>query len=685
DLPRPEVLMNMWSLQASSPEGGDLARQNQIIRSAVSLHNDALQNAIEYGWAYLSREMKNKKDYFDPWFYSYLTERFVADTPACLENPKDPTCIPDGDKHKFGLCGTGEYCLGYVDAFKPLKPTLTNILLGLMAARDTFHAVFTTLGCMAGDYQQYSEDCFPERKKLQPRLAAQQTDGVCLQDRTRIELLVKRGASQSSAEKAAAESPMAPPPPPATAKTSAAKAIAQLPDPSCEDLDRAALAAQKFCGVTLSLPLTCFTEQAAKSFVPYHGFSTFTTQELMKLSGKRIADLKSLWDLPKNEENLSTTPVGLLRAATANFLFNYKMAMEFPREFSPYELSHSAQDLNAEFNPLVVAFNQDVSAFSRALMDLVQEQLNGNQWKGRNKSFVADGLVTVRGLSGLESLVDTDTQNAFNAPQFQTPAGVLGNLAGIAGGAPASSNGSTTTTSTSTTGPTPQPAPPSSNLTSILPSFLSRASFPAALAAAVLPTGAQVQIGRQLTLDITPHSLPGASSAELDVKLWAGEDSPPALYKDGGASPQTDPLSRIARHNVFTRVRVESVKLFEISSFSALVQRPRKKVPLLPPLVELPGINSVLGFPLPGAKVYHRSTAIVSAIVVPTAADLAFGIAYIRDRAAVSDNTYRTISSMFQLPRNEQRLYEFNRRKTRCLSTSAQNCAINFGDLPPDR
>jgi hypothetical protein len=63
--------------------------------------------------------------------------------------------------------------------------------------------------------------------------------------------------------------------------------------------------------------------------------------------------------------------------------------------------------------------------------------------------------------------------------------------------------------------------------------------------------------------------------------------------------------------------------MFEVSSFTALVQRPRNKVPILPiPLVEIPLITDLIGLPLPGAKVYHRSTAIVSALIVPTAQTL---------------------------------------------------------------
>jgi hypothetical protein len=94
----------------------------------------------------------------------------------------------------------------------------------------------------------------------------------------------------------------------------------------------------------------------------------------------------------------------------------------------------------------------------------------------------------------------------------------------------------------------------------------------------------------------------------------------------------------VARHDTNTRVRVESLKLFDVSAFSAMLQRPRSKFPILPPFFEVPYFGSFIGWPLSGARVYHRSTAIVSAIIVPTATDLAFGIEFGTDR--VCDDTH---------------------------------------------
>jgi len=694
DLPRPEVLLNVFSMQDSSPSGRELASESELIRSAVSTHNQALQNAIEYGWAYLSRQMQNP-GYFDTDFANYLTQRFVSEPPECAAKPGGPQCVSQEQRDLWDLCPAGSYCLGYTEAFKPLKPTLSNILLGLIAAKDPFREVFTTIGCMEGKFEVYGKTCFPERDAI---ATLPGTSGLAL-------------ASENPPEHNL----------PADPKLCLAKARGMLIDelklkggPSCEDLDLAGLEAQIQCHVPVALPLGCFTVQAAKSFVPYNGFSTFTFRRLNGLAEEPIA--KAEEHLPNNESSFSTTPLGLLRAATVSFLFNYKMAQQFPREFSPYSLSHSAQELNAEFNPLVVAFNQDVAAFTRNLMQKVQDQLYNSHWytpwKGRNRSFVADGLITVRGISGVESLVDTETQSFFSVPQFQTPASVLSNLSNLAGGSSAAPNASTTTTSTSTvtgdttsgtttTAPTPQPPPPppSANLLTLLPAGLAKASLPAALVAAISPTAAQAQVGRQLTLDVTPHTLPGASSAELEVKLWAQEDSPPTLYKDGGTSPQNDPISRVARHNVFTRVRVESVKLFEVSSFSALVQRSRTKFPLIPPFVQIPVINDLIGLPLPGAKVYYRSTAIVSAIIVPTAADLALGMEYASDRAATGEGrslSFRRIASIYQLPWQQQKLYQYNQARAACFATFPQSAigitnngpsckGLTFDKLAPDR
>jgi hypothetical protein len=108
----------------------------------------------------------------------------------------------------------------------------------------------------------------------------------------------------------------------------------------------------------------------------------------------------------------------------ADFLFNYKWSTEYPHDFIPYDLTQSAQELNAEFNPLVLAFNRDVKAFTQNLETELQckheanspNRLNAAAWIGKgDETFLNDGMISVRGISGVESIVDTVTQSFFDA------------------------------------------------------------------------------------------------------------------------------------------------------------------------------------------------------------------------------------------------------------------------------
>jgi hypothetical protein len=69
----------------------------------------------------------------------------------------------------------------------------------------------------------------------------------------------------------------------------------------------------------------------------------------------------------------------------------------------------------------------------------------------------------------------------------------------------------------------------------------------------------------------------------------------------------------MASHDTTTRVRVDSIKLFEVSSFSAIVERSHSRFPLLPPFVEIPYIGTFSCIPLGAAKEFHSSTAVIVA------------------------------------------------------------------------
>jgi hypothetical protein len=558
DLPRPEVLMNVWSLQASTRDPKTASREAEIAEELVAHHNQALEDAIEQGWSYLSRQMERhnpktrQEDFFDQPFYDYVTQKFVQSSDLSRNDDQ----IGRRKRTEWGWCPPEQYCLGFTHAFEPLRPTLTNILLALIAARDSHTAASEMIKEMERPANGHAPPC----EKNPDLNAKQDPDGCptkldnaslgefhkCIDNQlTRLQTLRQQAAAQD-----------------------------------CELLDRIDAIKQVRDDHPEPLKLSCFKQQTDQSF----------------------------GDVSEQAE-FADTRVGLLRAAVADFLFNYKWSIQYPHDFVPYDLTQSAQELNAEFNPLVLAFNRDVSAFTQNLQTELQCKHDANHssrdpvsWFGRgDETFLNDGMIAVRGISGVESIVDTVTQSFFNATNPPSLTDLVKSVSDA-----------------------------EKNTPGVMKANLSANEAAVLLGALNSVQPAEAKIGRELKLDITPHALAGASSAELEVKLTAEEQGNPTRFTADKSTEDT--LSRVAKHDTTTRVRVESLKLFEVSAFSAMLQRPRSKFPLLPPFFEVPYFGSFIGWPLPGAKVYHRSTAIISAIIVPTAADLAFGIDFAADR-----------------------------------------------------
>lgn len=287
--------------------------------------------------------------------------------------------------------------------------------------------------------------------------------------------------------------------------------------------------------------------------------------------------------------------------------------------------------------------------------------------------FTNNGLVTVRTISGQEGKVNTVSQSfldAGTAPELaQVASDVFASLSAGGSGAASNTNG--------TKGG-------SNEVSNVFTPHAERLAQ-ASLAALKDYQSSQAQIGRAIKLDVTPRSLVGASAAEINISFNVDDSADPTYYSSGPVSGKPVNLSRVATHDTTTHVRIDSVRLFEISSITAVLQRPRPRLPLLPPLVELPYIGTFAGVPLPAAKEYHNSTAVLSAIVVPTAADLAYGLEFVSDRVVDPDidlaqcrwpwQPYsnlpickvRRAESMRDL--NDAPLREFNRVKIHCLAT----------------
>ncbi len=512
DFPRPEVIINTWSFQASSSDPTTTHDQGENVRKAIGRYNDAIQGGIDRGWNYLQSHIGTDPDhFFDPDFYAYLTQHYVADSPFApgeIERlTEGPAFLPSNQRSQYGICEANKYCLGYTSLFHPLRPTLTDMLLAIIASASPADHFQKTI------------------------------------------LRIENGAVSNS-------------------ENEAISAHQHNLSGDCDKLDRDA--ARDSRG---GLPMYC------------------------------------IWDEVDREFNAVPSRVRPLRAAIANFLFHYKMAEQYPHEFSAYDLSQSAQELNTELNPLIVAFNRDIAALLGYLAENAEKdpatQNGALGFSGHGTRFINNGIITVRTISGKETIVDTITQNFFDATNPPSATDVINSIGAA-----------------------------EKNIPGVLKSNLTANEAATILGVLNSVTPTDSKIGRQFKIDITPRSLSGASSAELDISMTTQETAEPTLFS--GDKSKADNISRVAQHNTQTKVRLESIKLFEISSFTAFLERSRRNFPLLLPFVELPYIGSFVSLPLPAAKEYHRSTAVMSAIVVPTAADLANGLRFVSDRVAVA-------------------------------------------------
>jgi hypothetical protein len=253
------------------------------------------------------------------------------------------------------------------------------------------------------------------------------------------------------------------------------------------------------------------------------------------------------------------------------------------------------------------------------------------------EGLVASGRVKVVSLSGNTAKVKGETVSYFDmtpppnfiVPQTGAPAqgdqsGGTGSQGGQTGGGGSQASGAGNTG--------PGSVFDQAGL-SILSPFTA-GTVTAALRALQAPEPVTVTIGRNLSLDITPHSLAEASSAELALKLTVTQPAPAVVVGTGNDHL----LDRIAKAEVETRVRIPGARLFEISNFALDVQAPRPDG--IFPIVghawngvfgRVPVLNRFFKWKREPATVYHRNLVVVSAIIAPTAADLSLGLRFHRD------------------------------------------------------
>ncbi len=679
DLPRPEMSISAWVMQNSSTDPDSVNQSSQRVRQEVRTYNDGLETTILKGWQYLQSSM-SKASYFDPAFYNYIARRVIFDGHRSI--PEGETSSIQQTAHDFlneqsaasdsieqtsenvapdaahfarqdylGACGQAQYCLGYTTLFHPIKPRLTDLMLALIAANNPPQEVNCAVDRSEGAANPTVKDACPSDSDK--NLAYDPTAlHKCTEDgyARPCEIWAELNPTRDHAKK---------PLPPVDPRT--------YPAESCEERDYLGVLQSMLRQNPTGRPqpvmfLNCFRETAAQLF------STETAN------------------------GTSVTQLGLMRAAIADFLFNYKMSQQYPHEFVAYDLTTSAQAMNTAIRPLVDAFVRDVTAYQTVL-----KRKLGLQIKEMNKHLTAssvfdkprffnNAIVTVNTIASSEASVDTTVESYLEALNPPTLSALAGALSGATGA----------TTSTSTSNP------------AALNSLVGATRFnEAQMIAAGLTqyVSSRIHIGRELSVDVKPESLLGANSAELQVTLKADDEAGSGSYSSGGSGDAE--VSRFGKSDTTTRIRVDSLKLFEVSAFASQLAVPKKRFPLLPiPGLEMPYFGSILSVPVRPAREFHISMAVMSAIVIPTAADLAFSARFVGDRLLAPENLARdsngdmtepcvwptdaknqdfakrppcrTRSMVSLRDFNGKPVREFNRMMTHCLATGGTSAIPNL-------
>jgi hypothetical protein len=353
------------------------------------------------------------------------------------------------------------------------------------------------------------------------------------------------------------------------------------------------------------------------------------------------------------------------RAAILEFLFQYKMATSYANDFSPYDLQQAVHALDNILSPVMDAFTQDTDDFiekslappSPGTPPATTAATTPAKHHAKNSTSSAlFGKVGVTAISGTPAAVTGKVVNYFDVTQPPTLSDVLNNSSGTAGAGLATALANVLT-----------------------PKEITIAQF---IANANTQPKVYAQVGKDASLTITPVSLDDASAAELDVSFEVNDDgSGPATVNQ--STNKTDLLDRVSDHKVTDHVRVESFKLFQISTFGMqLEHESQKKCWSYSPFCvawkavfgSIPAVGDFFEVTPQPQVTDNRSIAVVRAMVVPTAMDLGLTVRFDTDH--IYDPVMKAevpVKSVSQLNGN---IFGFHKEFIKCMIQDAEGTCL---------
>lgn len=274
DLPRPEMILSAWVAQNSSVSPQAMGAFSNMVKSLVADYDHEFESVVLGGWESVKTQSASP-NYFNEPFRSYIEDRFVADT------FKERT--PGSSVQELSQAFLNESQAKLADPIYPV----TRTTLGM---------------CERGRYCLGYNDLF---RPIKPALTDLLLTIIAAQD----PVLVANNAIAS------VEGP----------------APFAMDETVCdvEDID-----VRKRChAIWRNLDLDHVS--------PPPGAPNCAARDFRGILGSLIGVAEPRVHLQcfKQEADTLLAPysAGLIRAAIADFLFNYKMSQQYPHEFAPYE------------------------------------------------------------------------------------------------------------------------------------------------------------------------------------------------------------------------------------------------------------------------------------------------------------------------------------------------------------
>jgi hypothetical protein len=293
-----------------------------------------------------------------------------------------------------------------------------------------------------------------------------------------------------------------------------------------------------------------------------------------------------------NCERMYERRVWIARQAVLDFALNYAAYIRKPNEFDPFRLQQAADNLDAVIKPVVEDINRDVAdLFIEPTLQRIQTIVRNH----RDVQYAQAGKTSVSGLDGLAIDVRSETISNFNETNPIKLSEILSTVDG-------------------------QPTLPTAKLIEAFAKDRSQSR----------------NFTSGVSLKVTPNVLRNSTSADLDISIVfgpSGADGKPIAVNEVANSVteagKPSEVSRINQQYVNTRINVNTLDLFPISTFNSQSTKDggRSTIPVVGTVWQgvfgsIPVLGDLFSWKNPPQNVAHQSILLTNSFIVPTAMGL---------------------------------------------------------------